>query len=483
MHKADCQQKAALFLGHAYYNLYLHPLRSFPGPRLAAVTEWWRTLQVIKGRFPQKVRQLHERHGPVVRIGVNELSFIDSQAWKDIAGHHGAYEMEKDPKFYRIFGGRGAPQIINADRALHSMLRRQMSHGFSDRSMRAQEPIIGSYVDLLVQRLGEHSEGGTKPVDMRAWLNFATFDIIGNLGFGSDFGCLEKSYYHPWVDAIANNIKEGAIMRLMVQMLPKWLLYAIAQSGLLKGRTKALGWSKDKIAERLNMGERDDLVEGLIKKKDVLSTEELEANAFVLVFAGSETTATVLSGFFFLIGSHPEVLAKLTKEVRSSFNNEEEITLTSVGQLEYMLACLDEALRMYPPVPIGMPRVVPKGGFRIAGHMVPEDTSVAVWQLAAHYSERNFTEPEKFHPERWLSDEKFASDDLAARQPFSVGPRNCIGRNLAYAEMRLIVARILYRYDVELSPGSEDWIKTQKAYTLWVKPELPMYLKPARTVV
>jgi cytochrome P450 len=84
----------------------------------------------------------------------------------------------------------------------------------------------------------------------------------------------------------------------------------------------------------------------------------------------------VLSGFFFLIGSHPEVLAKLTKEVRSSFNNEEEITLTSVGQLEYMLACLDEALRMYPPVPIGMPRVVPKGGFRIAGHMVPEDVSV-----------------------------------------------------------------------------------------------------------
>jgi hypothetical protein len=49
--------------------------------------------------------------------------------------------------------------------------------------------------------------------------------------------------------------------------------------------------------------------------------------------------------------------------------------------------------------------------------------------------------------------------------------------------MRLIVARILYRYDVELSPGSEDWIKTQKAYTLWVKPELPMYLKPAKTVV
>lgn len=468
------------FLGRVYYNLYRHPLRSFPGPPLAGVTEWWKTAHIMSGDLPQTVKRLHDRYGPVVRIAPNELSFIESQAWKDIYGHHGSYEMEKDPKFYRIFGGRGASQIINAERAAHSMLRRQLSHGFSDRAMRAQEPIIGGYVDLLVQRLGEHSEGGAKAIDMRAWLNFTTFDIIGNLGFGSDFGCLEKSYYHPWVDAIANNLREGAAMRLLVQMIPKWLLYAIASSGVFKGRTKSLGYTKDKMAERLAMGERDDLIEGLIKKKDVLTKEELEANAFILTVAGSETTATLLSGFFFLVGSRPEIMEKLTQEVRSSFKSDQEITLTSVGHLDYMLACLDEALRVYPPVPVGFPRVVPKGGFNIAGHWVPEDASVAVWQLAANYSARNFTEPDQFHPERYMNDKRFADDDLAARQPFSIGPRNCIGRNLAYAEMRLIVARILYRFDVELAPEAKDWLRTQKVYTLWDKPELPMYLKPAK---
>jgi cytochrome P450 len=204
----------------------------------------------------------------------------------------------------------------------------------------------------------------------------------------------------------------------------------------------------------------------------------LQTNVFILTLAGSETTATLLSGALFLIASRPKVLNRLYDEVRSSFDNANDITLTSVNRLEYMLACLDESLRMYPPVPGNLPRVVPKGGQEIAGHWVAENTSVAIWQWAINYCEDNFTDPEEFHPERFMSDERFAKDDLNARQPFSVGSRNCIGKTLAYAEMRLIAARILYSFDIGLAPGAEDWIKNQKVYALWDKPELPMYLTP-----
>ncbi len=69
-------------------------------------------------------------------------------------------------------------------------------------------------------------------------------------------------------------------------------------------------------------------------------------------------------------------MATLKKEVRLSFKSEDEITLTSVGNLTYMLNCLKESLRMYPPVPFGLPRQVPKGGAKIAGHLVPEDVSL-----------------------------------------------------------------------------------------------------------
>lgn len=93
-----------------------------------------------------------------------------------------------------------------------------------------------------------------------------------------------------------------------------------------------------------------------------MSLDELEANSSILIIAGSETTATVLAGVTYLLLKNPDKMKKLVEEVRTMFASEEEIDLTSVNRLTYMLACLDEALRMYPPVPTGLPREVPKGG-------------------------------------------------------------------------------------------------------------------------
>jgi cytochrome P450 len=106
-----------------------------------------------------------------------------------------------------------------------------------------------------------------------------------------------------------------------------------------------------------------------------LSFETLQANAGLLVIAGSETTATLLCGAVFLLASNPEPLAKVASEVRSRFSDESEITLTSVNSLSYMLACLNEAFRLYPPVAITAPRVTPEGGAIIAGRAVPGNVS------------------------------------------------------------------------------------------------------------
>lgn len=103
-------------------------------------------------------------------------------------------------------------------------------------------------------------------------------------------------------------------------------------------------------------------------------------HASLLIIAGSETTATLLSGVTYLLTTKPEALRRLTEEVRSTFQTEEEIDFTSVSSLQYMLACLDEALRIYPPAPLGLPRQTPKGGATIAGHFVPEDVSITQHQ-------------------------------------------------------------------------------------------------------
>lgn len=122
--------------------------------------------------------------------------------------------------------------------------------------------------------------------------------------------------------------------------------------------------------------------------------------------------------------------------------------------------------------------VVPE---QVADH--PPKTKVAVHQSAAYYSPLNFHKPECYIPERWLPDAKdnpqspFFNDNRDVLQPFSTGPRNCIGRNLAYNEMRVILARMIWKFDMELCPESQAWDE-QKSYGLWEKHPLMCKLTP-----
>ncbi|RYP59422.1 hypothetical protein DL769_008539 [Monosporascus sp. CRB-8-3] len=479
-------------VARALYNVFLHPLRSFPGPLLWRASPLPRIYWLLIGRLPRKIAELHAEYGPVLRIMPDELAFNSPDAWNDIYGHrkHGAGEFPKDGRFY---SRSEAHSLIFSTREEHGALRRALSHGFSERSMRAQEPMIGAYVDLLIRRLRENSEaaahsaggngkGEVAPasvrVNMREWLNWTTFDVIGDLGFGSSFGCLEKSDYHPWVRLIAHTISSVAVSISLNYLGLKSLVRYYAGHGSEGKQWKLV---RAKLRKRMELGvERPDLIEGLIRKKDDLhlSFEDLTMNADILIFAGSETTATLLSGVVFLLTSHPDKLAKVAEEVRTTFNSEEEIGLNSVSRLSYMLACLNEALRCYPPVATGLPRLVPKGGAYVAGQFIPESTAVSVWQWAINRDPKYWTEPTKFTPERFLGDPRYAGDRLDAMQPFSVGPRNCIGKNLAYAEMRLILARILWNFDMALEDDSRDWLKVQKCYTLWDKPPLNVRLTP-----
>ena len=98
---------------------------------------------------------------------------------------------------------------------------------------------------------------------------------------------------------------------------------------------------------------------------------ELRANSSTLIIAGSETTATTLTGTTYLLLRNPEKLAKLVHEIRSTFSSEDEITALGVNRLEYMAACFEESMRLYPAIPVGLPRRVPSTGAHICGQFVP----------------------------------------------------------------------------------------------------------------
>lgn len=109
---------------------------------------------------------------------------------------------------------------------------------------------------------------------------------------------------------------------------------------------------------------------------------------------------------------------------------------------------------------------------------------MSIYQWATHHSSRNFLDPDSFKPQRFLPtahslyETRYSTDNRAAFKPFSAGPRDCIGKNLAYAELHLVIARLLWKFDVEVLEGQEDWLSAQRVFVLWDKGPLMIKLKP-----
>ncbi|KAG9775310.1 hypothetical protein KCU75_g6708, partial [Aureobasidium melanogenum] len=100
--------------------------------------------------------------------------------------------------------------------------------------------------------------------------------------------------------------------------------------------------------------------------------------------------------------------------------------------------------------------------------------SISVNQFIANRSKLNFANPTQFVPERWLASppQEYANDNLAIVQPFSFGPRNCLGKNLAWAELRLVFAKVLFNFDMEMDARSKNWEERLEQHTLWFRPQL-----------
>lgn len=324
--------------------------------------------------------ELHRKYGPIVRIGPNHLALDGSIGWPQVYSHRtGKPEFSKFPKF--LFK-EDEISLLGAEKDVHRRQRRQLGYAFSDSALVEQEGIIMQYVSLLMKRMAEHAEAG-KPLNVVKWLNFTTFDIIGDLTFSDTFGNLDGDAYHPLVLNFFRGIRGNALERIMnaYPLLRPYI--SIMGSEDLKMVKKSKDISDDKALVRMKLGEqpngstRKDFMTYMLRKTrdgEVGMTDtEIVVNSNVIIGAGSETTATAMSGFFFYMGKEPAVYMTLAEEIRSTFKSEEEITIRSTAQLPYLQACIDETLRVYPPAAETPPRISP--GAEIDSKFVPKGVS------------------------------------------------------------------------------------------------------------
>jgi cytochrome P450 len=302
------------------------------------------------------------------------------------------------------------------------------------------------------------------------------------------------------VSIIYEAIKSGALDQATRRfarpgsLVQKFLMWCIP-TVILERRFRHLRNAAEKTVKRLNTKtEHRDFIWYILKqreKKNEVSDDEVIMNAALFIIAGSETTATELCGLINYLLRDPKRFQKLKDEIRTACKTKQDVNMNVLGALPYMNACIEEGLRIFPPVPIGLLRTVPKGGSLIDGHAVPEGTSVCVSSWGASHSASNFADPDTFIPERFLSSSSlpgsmFANDVKKASQPFSNGPRGCLGRNLTYVELRLILGALLWNFDLEFAEdGAKSWdpmneFEGLKAFLVWEKKPLMVRLKDVR---
>ena len=406
--------------------------------------------------------------------------------------------MEKD----RLWVGalmtlNGSTPITYANRADHGRQRRAFSHSFSNTTLKEQEPLIRLHIHKLVDRLAELGEAG-KPANIKDWYIFSTLDIIGDLYFGSPFGCLDLGTGTEWsrglMAAQRCGLYEQATRRVgghdtwLQRKLVEYVVPATSKQGKL---THYLN-SKDKTMERLQdeQSEHRDFIYYILRNneaKKLLTPTEIILNSSVFIGAASDTTATTLTALTYLILTHPEAYNTLVAEIREQCATVEDINFANIKDLEYLGAVINESLRMFSPVTPGFLRTVPPNGqgAMIDNNYVAPGVTVSVHQWAASHSNVNWTRPGEFLPERWLRPDDFPHDKRHAMQPFSMGPRGCIGKNLANMELRLFVAQLLWTFDMELEGGKQGawrWdpageMKHIKAYMTFERPDLWVKVK------
>ncbi|KAI1422445.1 cytochrome P450 [Xylaria sp. FL1777] len=475
--------------------LFFGPFRTIPGPWLNRISEMPAALALLKGDQHLYYKSLHDKYGPVVRISPDEISFISVEARQEIYGFRkSGLNMEKSPIFLGAVGAQdGQTGVSLAIQEHHNRQRKALGYLFTNNALVQLEVIVLVHIYKLIKAL--HAKAiENRAADVSNWYTYAAFDMMGDLCFAEPFGCLDQASATEWSTSVIQ-LFVGATWTQGIRRLSgvgTWLesimTRLLAPSKAMEWRKTHLNNAREKTLRRLADNNRDhaDLMYHILRNNEVkqaLTETEIFLNVAGFISAGTDTTATALTGWTYFVCTHPTVLRRLVYELRTAFTKEVDIRWEKVRELRYLDATLQEAIRLFPPSPASQQRIVPPGGATIDGYYIPGGKTVAVAPWVSTHSNLNFYEPEAFHPERWLGeDDRFSNDHLQASLPFGIGPRTCIAKNLAWMEMLLITAHVLWNFDLELDRetyedkndvwGLDGKLKPMKVFHSMTKPEL-----------
>ncbi|KAL9076278.1 MAG: hypothetical protein Q9161_000994 [Pseudevernia consocians] len=388
-------------------------------------------------------------------------------------------KFDKDPPFY------SSPPLLVSYFPIPSTkiaLTRKAMHSphFSKESIRRSEHLITDMLAKFLKILSGYASGA-KPVDLSLGLRSLTSDVSMNYSFQRPFNTLDVEGFHSDVlEGVAGltgmmqwpgyfpNFFAGVFW--MIELLPGWFVskslkpYALVNWCLEASREQITYLQKRSPSEGEIRTVFDiNLNPNLEKGQFTPTVDEMAADAFALLTAGTDTSAYAMMTVIWHLLNNPQMMQRLKAELRRVMpGREDTVDWAVLEKLPYLVnekkrAVIKEGLRLSYGAPGRLPRVVPSSGAVFCGQKIPAGIRVSSSAYVHHQDPHTFKDPQTYRPERWLED----STDGDRREmekkfiPFSRGSRSCIGLNLAYAEIYLILAHLFRRFEIS-NAGTTD---------------------------
>ncbi|KAI0173480.1 cytochrome P450 [Hypoxylon sp. FL1284] len=480
------------------YRLVLHPLAQFPGPKLAAATRFYEAYFdiVCGGQYTLKIADLHRKYGPIVRISPYELHVIDPSYHEKLYRQEGRWD--KYEWTYDAFSAKGAT-LSTGPHNIHKTRRLAISHFFSKARVASRQHVIDQNVAKLCSRL---SEFAGKTVDLGAALSAVTRDISCEFNLNKTYGALDKDDFNVSMTKMFR--QGGAIWRMTkhfpwfgpaMQSIPRSLMFKLANEGTreffqyiqdCEEDTKNL-LSNAAASPAEQVAAPRTIVHEIVDSK--LPPEE---KTFLRVLdevrlvtgAGFETTASVMRLICYHAFSNSTILQRLRAELDTasgqSSSGEATIDLKMLERLPYLTSVIMEGMRLSPGIGSRMSRISPDKDTFYGDIRIPSGTPVSMTAILMHTDETLYPDPLSFNPERWMDVEARKKLDKTFA-PFSKGTRMCLGMHLAWAEMYIMLAALIRRFDFNFQDIEvRDLELESDQYTIGVKAGavLKAYLVP-----
>lgn len=328
--------------------------------------------------------------------------------------------------------------VLMQDGAEHRTTRRLMYPAFHGRAVASYFDTIRSIVEDFLKDWGER---GTIP--LTADFRKLTLMVASRLFLGTQTVSEVEQTSKWFTQLIAGRL---AILRLNSPLT----VYGRSQVA----RRKLQAFLRTKIAERQSdLHQSQDVLDLLLRAVDEdgnrLTQSQVIDQTLLLLFAGHETTATLLSWLLFELGSHPEWRDRLRQE-QAQVVGDKPLSLSHLKQLTQMTNVLKEAERLYPPV-YGIPRGVVKD-IEYAGYHIPAGWYVDISPMLTHRLPELYANPDHFDPDRFAPPREEDKKHPFALIGFGSGPHSCLGFEFAQMEMKIVLSTLLRHYDWTVTP-------------------------------